>query len=119
MGSPSVTALPARFTAAHASCSRPFPSPCLARSNLCSVGVHRAQELEAMIARLEAAGMPTKDLTDNDLAKDHLRHLVRCLPAAALSSIGAKSHALLLAQHDQSARRPYVRLRGLKRAGSC
>ncbi|CAI5461486.1 unnamed protein product [Closterium sp. Yama58-4] len=43
---------------------------------LYSVGVHTEEDLEAMIARLEGGDMPTVDMTDNDLAKDHLRHLV-------------------------------------------
>ncbi|CAI7750892.1 unnamed protein product, partial [Closterium sp. NIES-53] len=43
---------------------------------LYSVGVHTEEDLEAMITRLEDGSMPTVDMTDNDLAKDHLRHLV-------------------------------------------
>lgn len=43
---------------------------------LYSVGVHKAEELIAMKDRLESSGLRTLDLTDNDLAKDHLRHLM-------------------------------------------
>lgn len=43
---------------------------------LYSVGVHKAEELIAMKDRLESSGLKTLDLTDNDLAKDHLRHLM-------------------------------------------
>ncbi|CAI5989758.1 unnamed protein product [Closterium sp. NIES-65] len=43
---------------------------------LYSVGVHTEEDLQAMILRLEDGDMPTVDMTDNDLAKDHLRHLV-------------------------------------------
>ncbi|CAI5494938.1 unnamed protein product [Closterium sp. Naga37s-1] len=45
----------------------------------CSVGVHTEEDLVAMITRLEAGDMPTVDMTDNDLAKDHLRHLLPTL----------------------------------------
>lgn len=43
---------------------------------LCSVGLHKEEELEAMKSRLEGAGLSASDLTNNDLAKDHLRHLM-------------------------------------------
>lgn len=43
---------------------------------LCSVGLHKEEELEAMKDRLEGAGLNTSDLTNNDLVKDHLRHLM-------------------------------------------
>lgn len=43
---------------------------------LCSVGLHKEEELEAMKRRLEGAGLSASDLTNNDLAKDHLRHLM-------------------------------------------
>ncbi|XP_031475427.1 threonine dehydratase 1 biosynthetic, chloroplastic-like [Nymphaea colorata] len=43
---------------------------------LYSVGVHEVCELEAMVERLESSQLRTIDLTDNDLAKDHLRHLM-------------------------------------------
>ncbi|MCO5592374.1 hypothetical protein L7F22_046376 [Adiantum nelumboides] len=43
---------------------------------LCSVGLHKEEQLTAMKSRLEAAGLRVIDLTDNDLAKDHLRHLM-------------------------------------------
>ncbi|KAI5059619.1 hypothetical protein GOP47_0025938 [Adiantum capillus-veneris] len=43
---------------------------------LCSVGLHKEEELEAMKLRLEDADLSTADLTDNDLVKDHLRHLM-------------------------------------------
>ncbi|KAH7295535.1 hypothetical protein KP509_27G053600 [Ceratopteris richardii] len=43
---------------------------------LCSVGLHREEELSAMKDRLESAGLRVLDLTDNDMAKDHIRHLV-------------------------------------------
>ncbi|KAG9160491.1 hypothetical protein Leryth_008870 [Lithospermum erythrorhizon] len=41
-----------------------------------SVGLHIKAELEAMVERMEAARLHTIDLTDNDLVKDHMRHLV-------------------------------------------
>uniref|UniRef100_A0A0C9RGY0 Threonine dehydratase n=1 Tax=Wollemia nobilis TaxID=56998 RepID=A0A0C9RGY0_9CONI len=43
---------------------------------LYSVGIHKAEELTAMKNRMESGGLVTLDLTDNDLAKDHLRHLM-------------------------------------------
>lgn len=43
---------------------------------LCSVGLHKEEELAAMKDRLESEGLNTLDLTDNDMAKDHLRHLM-------------------------------------------
>lgn len=43
---------------------------------LCSVGLHKEEELEAMKLRLEDADLSTADLTNNDLVKDHLRHLM-------------------------------------------
>lgn len=43
---------------------------------LCSVGLHKEEELTAMKCRLESAGLSVIDLTDNDMAKDHLRHLM-------------------------------------------
>lgn len=43
---------------------------------LYSVGVHKEEELESMVQRLQSGGFTTVDLTDNELAKDHLRHLV-------------------------------------------
>lgn len=43
---------------------------------MCSVGLHKEEELHAMKNKLELAGLSTLDLTDNDLAKDHLRHLM-------------------------------------------
>eukprot|EP00271_Cylindrocystis_brebissonii_P022103 TRINITY_DN831_c3_g1_i1.p1 TRINITY_DN831_c3_g1~~TRINITY_DN831_c3_g1_i1.p1 ORF type:complete len:657 (+),score=125.18 TRINITY_DN831_c3_g1_i1:103-2073(+) len=43
---------------------------------LYSVGLHREEELQALIGRMQEAGLDTKDMSKNDLAKDHLRHLV-------------------------------------------
>lgn len=43
---------------------------------VCSVGLHKDEELSAFKKRMADAGMRTMDLTNNDLAKDHLRHLV-------------------------------------------
>ncbi|KAH7424322.1 hypothetical protein KP509_11G002500 [Ceratopteris richardii] len=43
---------------------------------LCSVGLHKEEELEAMKKRLKDANLITTDLTNNDLVKDHLRHLM-------------------------------------------
>ncbi|KAG0467888.1 hypothetical protein HPP92_017216 [Vanilla planifolia] len=43
---------------------------------LYSVGVHTDSELEVMIKRMENARLKTINLTNNDLAKDHLRHLM-------------------------------------------
>ena len=44
-----------------------------------SVGVHTDAELKSMVGRMEFENFETVDLTDNDLAKDHLRHLVKPL----------------------------------------
>lgn len=41
-----------------------------------SVGVHTASQLKAMIERMESAQLQTINLTNNDLVKDHLRHLI-------------------------------------------
>ncbi|XP_028555981.1 threonine dehydratase 1 biosynthetic, chloroplastic-like [Dendrobium catenatum] len=43
---------------------------------LYSVGVHAVSELEDMIKRMVDAKLKTINLINNDLAKDHLRHLV-------------------------------------------
>ncbi|KAH6797641.1 L-O-methylthreonine resistant 1 [Perilla frutescens var. hirtella] len=43
---------------------------------LYSVGLHTDLELEAMVQRMEAAQLQTINLTQNDLVKDHLRHLM-------------------------------------------
>ena len=40
------------------------------------MGLHKDEELSALKERVKGAGMRTMDLTNNDLAKDHLRHLV-------------------------------------------
>ncbi|KAK1288804.1 hypothetical protein QJS10_CPB19g01673 [Acorus calamus] len=42
---------------------------------LYSVGLHTVGELEAMMDRMKSSQLKTIDLTENDLAKDHLRHL--------------------------------------------
>eukprot|EP00252_Welwitschia_mirabilis_P012806 TRINITY_DN28337_c0_g1_i2.p1 TRINITY_DN28337_c0_g1~~TRINITY_DN28337_c0_g1_i2.p1 ORF type:complete len:625 (-),score=133.37 TRINITY_DN28337_c0_g1_i2:338-2212(-) len=42
---------------------------------LYSVGFHKSVELVGLKDRLASAGLRTLDLTENDLAKDHLRHL--------------------------------------------
>ncbi|CAI9783138.1 unnamed protein product [Fraxinus pennsylvanica] len=42
---------------------------------LYSVGLHTKLELEAMVERMKSARLHTINLTDNDLVKDHLRHL--------------------------------------------
>lgn len=43
---------------------------------LYSVGVHTVSELAAMKMRMEYAELRTLELTNNDLVKDHLRHLM-------------------------------------------
>ncbi|KAL3689658.1 hypothetical protein R1sor_015967 [Riccia sorocarpa] len=43
---------------------------------LCSIGVKSEGQLDLTKVRMEEAGLRTLDLTDNDLAKDHLRHLM-------------------------------------------
>ncbi|XP_021743182.1 threonine dehydratase biosynthetic, chloroplastic-like isoform X2 [Chenopodium quinoa] len=43
---------------------------------LYSVGHHTVSELEAMKERMESSKLRTINLTDNDLVKDHLRHLM-------------------------------------------
>ncbi|KAK9126535.1 hypothetical protein Scep_015381 [Stephania cephalantha] len=43
---------------------------------LYSVGLHTVSELTAMINRMEASNLTTKNLTGDDLVKDHLRHLM-------------------------------------------
>lgn len=43
---------------------------------LYSVGIHKGTELRVMKDHMESSGLRTLDLTDNDLAKDHLRHLM-------------------------------------------
>ncbi|KAL1815892.1 hypothetical protein ACET3Z_018466 [Daucus carota] len=40
------------------------------------VGVHTKLELEAMLERMDSSQLKTITLTDNDLVKDHLRHLM-------------------------------------------
>ncbi|PKA54341.1 Threonine dehydratase biosynthetic, chloroplastic [Apostasia shenzhenica] len=43
---------------------------------LYSVGVHTDTELKDMLKRIEVAKLRTINLTNNDMAKDHLRHLM-------------------------------------------
>ncbi|CAO2824115.1 unnamed protein product [Amaranthus hypochondriacus] len=43
---------------------------------LYSVGLHTVSELEAMKDRMESSKLRTINLTNNDLVKDHLRHLM-------------------------------------------
>ncbi|XP_060176972.1 threonine dehydratase 1 biosynthetic, chloroplastic [Lycium barbarum] len=43
---------------------------------LYSVGLHTKLELEGMVERMESADLQTINLTNNDLVKDHLRHLM-------------------------------------------
>ncbi|BBN09096.1 threonine dehydratase [Marchantia polymorpha subsp. ruderalis] len=43
---------------------------------LCSVGVTSEAQLDRIKTRMDAAGLRTLDMTNNDLAKDHLRHLM-------------------------------------------
>lgn len=43
---------------------------------LYSVGLHTILELEKMVERMKSADLQTINLTDNDLVKDHLRHLM-------------------------------------------
>ncbi|KAL2509154.1 Threonine dehydratase biosynthetic [Forsythia ovata] len=43
---------------------------------LYSVGLHTKSELEAMMERMKSAQLQTINLTNNDLVKDHLRHLM-------------------------------------------
>ncbi|HEY0905689.1 MAG TPA: threonine ammonia-lyase, biosynthetic, partial [Methylophilus sp.] len=40
------------------------------------VAVHNPAEAAAIVRSLEAEGLPTLDLSDNEMAKLHLRHLV-------------------------------------------
>ena len=40
------------------------------------VQVHDRRETEALVRRLRARGLPTRDLSDNEMAKLHVRHLV-------------------------------------------
>jgi hypothetical protein len=44
-----------------------------------SVGIYTDNELGAMVDRMESAKLRTVNLTDNDLAKDHLRYFVCCI----------------------------------------
>ncbi|PIN08949.1 Threonine/serine dehydratase [Handroanthus impetiginosus] len=43
---------------------------------LYSVGLHTEAELDAMVQRMESSDLRTINLTENDLVKDHLRHLM-------------------------------------------
>ncbi|KAL8526212.1 hypothetical protein ACS0TY_015435 [Phlomoides rotata] len=43
---------------------------------LYSVGLHTEAELEAMVERMKSFQLHTTNLTENDLVKDHLRHLL-------------------------------------------
>ncbi|KAK4345758.1 hypothetical protein RND71_035934 [Anisodus tanguticus] len=43
---------------------------------LYSVGLHTKLELDEMVERMKSADLQTINLTDNDLVKDHLRHLM-------------------------------------------
>ncbi|KAL2250702.1 UNVERIFIED_CONTAM: Threonine dehydratase 1 biosynthetic, chloroplastic [Sesamum indicum] len=43
---------------------------------LYSVGLHTEAEIHAMVKRMESSQLHTINLTENDLVKDHLRHLM-------------------------------------------
>lgn len=43
---------------------------------VCSVGLHTVFELSGMVERMESSQLTTINLTNDDLVKDHLRHLV-------------------------------------------
>uniref|UniRef100_A0A0D9VY64 Threonine dehydratase n=1 Tax=Leersia perrieri TaxID=77586 RepID=A0A0D9VY64_9ORYZ len=43
---------------------------------LYSVGIYTDDELRGMVERMESSKLKTVDLTDNDLAKDHLRYFI-------------------------------------------
>ncbi|CAM0875173.1 unnamed protein product [Alopecurus aequalis] len=43
---------------------------------LYSVGIYTDHELQAMVERMELSQLKTVNLTDNDLAKDHLRYFI-------------------------------------------
>ncbi|KAH6802701.1 L-O-methylthreonine resistant 1 [Perilla frutescens var. frutescens] len=43
---------------------------------LYSVGLHTEAELDAMVERMKSSQLRTINLTENDLVKDHLRHLM-------------------------------------------
>ncbi|KVH99936.1 hypothetical protein Ccrd_021827 [Cynara cardunculus var. scolymus] len=43
---------------------------------LCSVGIHTKLELEAMMERMKSYQLETIEFTNNDMVKDHLRHLM-------------------------------------------
>ncbi|KAL5210271.1 hypothetical protein ABZP36_005894 [Zizania latifolia] len=43
---------------------------------LYSVGIYTDDELRAMVERMESSKLKTVDLTNNDLAKDHLRYFI-------------------------------------------
>ncbi|CAA0830420.1 Threonine dehydratase biosynthetic-chloroplastic [Striga hermonthica] len=43
---------------------------------LCSVGLHTIEELDAMVEKLKSSQLHIINLTENDLVKDHLRHLM-------------------------------------------
>ena len=45
----------------------------------CSVGFCTVSELRAMVDRMQSSQLRTVNLTNNDLVKDHLRHLVSFL----------------------------------------
>lgn len=44
--------------------------------NCYSVGLHTKFELQAMVERMESYELKTMEFTNNDMVKDHLRHLV-------------------------------------------
>ncbi|KAF3659653.1 Threonine dehydratase biosynthetic, chloroplastic [Capsicum annuum] len=44
--------------------------------DLLNVGLHTQLELEGMVERMKSVDLQTINLTDNDLVKDHLRHLM-------------------------------------------
>ncbi|PHT71019.1 Threonine dehydratase biosynthetic, chloroplastic [Capsicum annuum] len=44
--------------------------------NITDVGLHTQLELEGMVERMKSVDLQTINLTDNDLVKDHLRHLM-------------------------------------------
>jgi len=46
---------------------------------VCSVGVHTPLELKEMQERMETSKLVTHNLSDVDLVKDHLRHMVNWL----------------------------------------
>nr|GEY01048.1 threonine dehydratase biosynthetic, chloroplastic-like [Tanacetum cinerariifolium] len=68
-----------------------------------SVGLHTKFEIQSMVERMESYQLKTIEFTNNDMVKDHLRHLEKrsiLEPAGALALAGAEAYCKFYNRKD-------------------